>query len=278
MPKLETLVDDIYALFDPNKTHEPDEANLDKFATDLKELLRVRLRERQVNGGVLRFSSLGKQDRQLWYQHIGVQGEELTAQTYLKFLYGDIVEQLVLFLAREAGHTVTGEQQEVEVDGIKGHIDAIIDDVLVDVKSASPFGYQKFVKSEVHVNDTFGYTQQLAGYGQALNLPVAWVAFDKVAAHVCVTPLSQSIAKDYDVQERITHLKAVIKSEEPPPRCYEDEEDGKSGNRKLKTGCSYCAYKFECWPGLRAFAYSNGPRYLTKTVVVPNVPEITPKE
>ena len=274
---IDTLVADIYDLFDPNKTHEPNEGNLTLFTENLKELLRVRLREREPLDNPLRFSSLGKQDRQLWHMARGTPSEELSAKTYLKFLYGDVIEQLVLFLARESGHSVTDEQREVEVDGVKGHIDAVIDGYLVDVKSASPMGYSKFVTNTVHINDTFGYVQQLAGYGQALNLPVAWLAFDKVAASMCVTHLSSSIVKDHPVDERINHLKEVIVSKEPPPHCYEDEEDGKSGNRKLKTGCSYCAYKHskECWPNLRTFSYSNGPRYLTRVVKTPDVKEIT---
>jgi hypothetical protein len=42
---------------------------------------------------------------------------------------------------------------------------------------------------------------------------------------------------------------------------------------KLGTGCSYCAFKKHCWPGLRGFAYSGGPRYLTNVVKTPDVPE-----
>ena len=210
----------------------------------------------------------------MWYLAHGVESEEMSAKTYLKFLYGDIIEQLVLFLCREAGHTVEMEQAEVEHDGVKGHIDAIIDGVLVDVKSASPMGYTKFVKNEVHINDTFGYVQQLAGYGQVLDKPVSWLAFDKVSASICLTPLSYSIQKDYPVDERITHLKEVIASPEPPPRCYEDVEDGKSGNRKLSTGCGYCSYKKECYPNLKCYSYSNGPRFLTKVVKEPEVPRV----
>ena len=73
---------------------------------------------------------------------------------------------------------------------------------------------------------------------------------------------------------RIDELKAVVETEEPPERCYEDVADGASGNRKLATGCSYCRHKFRCWPELRGFAYANGPRYLTVVKKEPNVPEI----
>ncbi len=51
---------------------------------------------------------------------------------------------------------------------------------------------------------------------------------------------------------------------------------------KLSVGCSYCAYKNDCWSdandghGLRKFIYSKGPRWLTKVVSEPNVPEDIP--
>ena len=277
MKTLDTLVDDVYDLFNPNHGHEPNEDNLNEFAENLKTLLRERLAKREPLDNPLRFSSLGKQDRQIWYMAKKYPSEDISAKTYFKFLYGDVIEQLLLFLVKEAGHTVEMQQAEVVVDGVPGHIDAIIDGVVVDVKSASPMGYPKFVKQEVPINDTFGYTQQLAGYAQVLTpgKGAAWLAMDKSSASLCVSPLSSSIIKDYPVTERISHLREVIQKDEPPERCYEDVEDGKSGNRKLATGCSYCGFKNSCWPGLRTFAYSNGPRFLTKVVKTPDVPEVT---
>ncbi len=276
MPTIDTIPEDVYKLFDPNKGHEPSEENLNEFAENIKTLLRQRLAKREPIDNPLRFSSLGRPDRQLWYMAKKYPSEELSAKTYFKFLYGDIIEQMILFLVKEAGHTVEHEQGEVSVDGVQGHIDAVIDGVVVDVKSASPIGYTKFVKQEVTTNDTFGYAQQLAGYAQVLTPDerAAWLAFNKVNGDICISPLSSSIIKDYPVHDRITHLKAVIASDTPPLRCYPDEEDGKSGNRKLATGCSYCAYKHTCWPELRTFVYSNGPRYLTKVVRVPDVYEV----
>jgi hypothetical protein len=40
---------------------------------------------------------------------------------------------------------------------------------------------------------------------------------------------------------------------------------------KLDTGCSYCPHKFNCWPDLKTYYYSTGPRYLTKVVREPRV-------
>ncbi len=281
MPKtLNTLVEDIYFLFDPNEMHEPCEENLDEFAENIKQVLRTRLASREDVRNPLRFSSLGKPDRQLWYDaHPDGDEEEMSAKTFFLFLYGDVVEQLVLFLAKEAGHKVEREQEEVEIDGVLGHIDACIDDVVVDVKSASPFGFEKFKKNDVIGDDPFGYVAQLSGYSDVLNPgeAAAWVAFNKVNGDLCVSPLSSSVIKDHKPGPRIAHLKEVLDLPEPPARCYSDEEDGKSGNRKLGTACSYCKSKHRCWEGLRVFAYSGKPRFLTKVVREPDVLELKSK-
>jgi hypothetical protein len=273
---LDTLVEDLFGLFDPSKAHVPNEQNLEEVADKFKELLKLRLAKRENLTDPLRFSSLGKQDRQIWYMSRETPSEEMSPKTYFKFLYGDVIELLILFLAKEAGHKVTDEQKEVEVDGVKGHIDAIIDGVLVDVKSASPFGYQKFKNNDIIENDPFGYIAQISGYANVLTREQSpsFLAFDKVSGDICITSVSSSVVKDHEPAERITHLKEVIASNEPPPRCYEPVPDGKSGNMKLDTGCSYCGFKKSCWPELRAFAYSTGPRYLTKVVREPDVPEI----
>lgn len=275
-PTLNTLVEDIYSLFDPNKTHEPNEENLNEFAETIKQILRIRLAQREDVSNPLRFSSLGKPDRQIWYMAQGEKSEDLSPKTFLKFMYGDVIEALVLFLAKESGHRVERQQEEVEANGVLGHIDAIIDGVVVDVKSASPFGYKKFKDNTIVGDDPFGYIQQISGYSNILTPGVgpAFLAFDKVHGDICVTPISASITADYKPEERIDHLKQVIASDTPPERCYSDEPDGQSGNRKLGTGCGYCAFKSSCWPDLRTFLYSNGPKFLTVVKKVPNVPEV----
>lgn len=269
--QLDTLVEDIYALFDPEVMHEPSEENLEEVAHNIKEILRIRLAMREDVRSPLRFSALGRKDRQLWYDaHPDGQEEELSPKTFFKFLYGDIIEQLILFLAKEAGHSVESPQAEVEVDGVKGHIDAIIDGVVVDVKSASPYGYKKFEQGSVIDDDPFGYVAQLSGYANVLTPgeEAAWVAFDKVSGDICVSRLSSGVIKAHDPGERITELKEIINAEEPPARCYEPVPDGKSGNFALPTPCSYCKHKARCHPNLRVFLTGSGPKFLT-TVVRP---------
>jgi hypothetical protein len=279
MKNLNTLVDDIYHLFAPDNPHEVNEENVTWFMEEMGTLMRTRFQERQ-RSDTLRFSNLGYPDRKLWYSCQGTEGEALTPKTYFKFLYGDVIELLVLFLAKEAGHEVTHLQHEVELDGVKGHLDAVIDGTVVDVKSAAPYGYQKFKTGKVLEDDIFGYGMQLAGYSQVINgpdKPAAWVAFNKIDGDICVSTMGSGVigSEKYNVENRIKHLKSVVESPEPPERCFAEVPEGKSGNMALSTGCSYCPYKFQCWPGVRTFLYSNGPKYLTKVVNTPKVFELT---
>lgn len=279
---IDTIPEDVYALFDQSVHHEVNDANIEEFGETVKQLMRNALAERKPVDSPLRFSALGKPDRQLWYAANLDAKETFSGKTILKFTYGHLIEAMLLFLVKEAGHVVEREQEEIEVDGVKGHIDAIIDGVTVDVKSASPMSYAKFERGTLYDSDPFGYISQISGYSNALTPDEggAFLAFDKVAGSICVMRVGQSITSRFNVAERIKHLKEVIASDKKPSRCYPDEEDGKAGNRKLGTQCSYCAFKETCWAdanegqGLRTFLYSGRPRFLTQTVRVPDVYEV----
>lgn len=228
-----------------------------------------------VEKPALRMSNLGtKCLRKLWYTvNRPEKAEPLRPEARLKFLYGDIVETLVIWLSKIAGHEVTGEQTELEIGGVKGHRDALIDGTLVDVKSASTFSFKKFQEGLEPGSDAFGYLDQLGAYAYAgENREAAFLALDKTLGHITVDKHNGLGDKDYGkfVEER----KAIIAQPEPPERGYFDEPDGKSGNRKLAMECGYCPFRAHCWPGLRTFIYSNGPRYLTNVIREPDVPEI----
>ena len=232
----------------------------------------------------LRMSNLGKPDRQLWYQFHPSEdepAEELEPHTHLKFLIGDVYECVLLFLAKCAGHSVSQEQAEVEIDGIKGHIDAVIDDHVVDVKSASTYAFKKFKYGTLAEDDPFGYIDQIGGYSTALNLPGAFLAGDKQNGHIALLKIPQEETEGLRIQERIAHLKEVVVQDEEPERCYEAVPEGLSGNMALSVGCSYCPHKFRCWAdanngvGIRTFLYSGGPKHLVHVAREPRAPELT---
>lgn len=273
---LDTLVQDVYSLLESRSLS--DAGLVDRYSHTVGEVLGSRFKE-DTRTPTLRMSNIGRPLRQLWYELNGNKGEEIRGQTLLKFAYGDATESLLVFLAEAAGHVISDLQEEIEVDGIKGHIDCVIDGVLIDIKSCSAYSFQKFKSGALLTegNDPFGYVGQLAGYASAKGLPAAWIAFDKQSGEICVLKLPQEKIDEYDVRSRISLVRSACSSEKPPERCYSDEADGKSGNRKLGVGCSYCAHKFECWKdsnngeGIKTYIYSTGPRYLTNVIREPNV-------
>lgn len=278
-----TIPEDIYHLLDDDTDHTASEENVQQAGEAFKALLRMRLTKRkQVSGeDVLRFSSLGKKDRQLWYAaNMPEAGEKMPGKQNFKFLYGDCIELLMLFLAAEAGHNVKDQQKEVDVDGVKGHIDAVIDEVLVDAKSASPYSFNKFATGEYLFDDPFGYVAQLSGYSNALGKARAgYLVADKVHGDIAYVELDSAYIAGNKPEDRIRGLRKVIRAPLPPERCYDDVPDGKSGNRKLGVGCSYCPFKEECWKdsnggqGLRKFIYARGPVWLTNVTREPKVGE-----
>ena len=278
-----SLPEDIFNLLDDDNHHEASEENIAWAGEVFMDLLRRRLTKREEKRGeeVLRFSALGKKDRQLWYQANKPEvAEKLGGKQQFKFLYGDVLEVLALFLAKEAGHVVENCQAGVECDGVKGSIDAEIDGVLVDVKSASSYSFEKFKSGSYLFDDPFGYVSQLSGYATARERERAgFLVVDKVNGNIAFTELDRLDIDANPPAPRIKHLREVVNSETPPERCYPAVPEGKSGNMKLGIGCSYCPFKDECWKdanggkGLRKFIYSRGPVWLTEVHKEPRVDE-----
>lgn len=280
---INTLVKDIYEELENRGGWD---AAVTEYFLDLMRDFAKKRREQQEEDdrherGTLRLSALGTPcRRKLWYQiNTPDDREPLKGHTLLKFNYGDIIEALVLSLAKAAGHKVEGEQDELYVNGIKGHRDAVIDGVTVDVKSTSTYGYKKFESGGLRDDDPFGYISQLSSYvyagrdNEVESHPSlgAFLAIDKQNGHLCMDMYDFGPELDAKEQE-VEALKTMVDLPEPPPRDFTDEPDGKSGNMKLPMQCGYCDYKTKCWD-YRTYFYSTGPRYLTRVVKEPKVSE-----
>lgn len=271
MPSLQTLIKDIYDVVKNPKDIDP--AVTEAFGKKLANIIAYRLSEAR-RAPSLRVSNLGTLcNRKLWYSvNSPERGLPLSAPTRIKFLFGTILEELLLFFAKIAGHTVKDEQLEVDVHGVKGHIDATIDDELVDAKSASTYSFRKFRDHTLSFDDAFGYLSQLGAYGYRIGTGRDhFLAIDKQHGHIAL----DSYPKDKrDWEKYVADKRASLASTVPPKRAYNDEADGASGNRKLGLACSYCDFKKECWPGLRVFGYAGKPRFLTKVTLTPKVDEL----
>ena len=279
MPKIITLIDDIHKLLEDGK-EGVNEKHLQEFFKFLREDINVFLSGEKRGKPSLRMSSIGKKDRKLWYEFNSKKTpEEIDGKLKLRFFFGNLVESFLLLLAQEAGHKVTDRQKEVIVEGVKGHIDCKIDGVLVDVKSASDFGYRKFKDNSIYHEDPFGYIAQLSGYVQAEEGDVGYFwAYNKNNSEMTLTELDELTM--IDTSQRVKHLKKMVKNGNMPERCYSDIPHGKMGNRVIDKNCNYCEYKIDCWKdtndgdGLRVFQYSYGKEYFTHVERTPKVLEL----
>lgn len=280
MKNISTLVSDIYEVVQGNGGW--DGAVSEFFSEGIIELAERRFMGKEEERSGLSLSQMGNPDRKLWYKiNLPSSGEPLGAETLGTFFYGDLLEILILALAKAAGHDVRGLQTRVEVEGIPGSLDAIIDGWLVDVKSASSYGFQKFASNGLREDDPFGYISQLSSYLYSQQDNPEVVQKHKAAFLVVKKDRFKLCLDVYDFTEELKNKPAELAHKKQmvsgpiPERCYSPEPDGKSGNLKLGVGCSYCDYRKICWPEARTFAYSTGYRHLTKVVNLPKVPEVT---
>mgnify|MGYP003122005411 FL=1 len=280
---LDTLVQDIYEVIEVLNEDEAidiPEDMYEQFGRDMEDALRhwATPVDRPKNG--LRMSNIGRPLRRLWYDlNTEQEKEQIDAPTFIKFLYGHLLEVLLLFFVRLAGHVVESEQKEVTVSGIKGHMDSVIDGEVIDVKTASGYAFKKFKDGTLAQNDSFGYLSQLAGYEKAEKTNNGgFLVMNKETGELTVF-IPDDLEKP-NITHRIKEVKQAVKRKTPPEYCYPPIPDGVSGNMKLPRDCTWCPHKFECHKdandgqGLRTFEYAKGRVYLTQVEKLPNVQEV----
>lgn len=229
----------------------------------------------------LRLSGMGTRcPKALWHSiHTPAEAEPLPAWAEFKFAFGDLIEALAIQLAKAAGHEVTGEQDELELDGIKGHRDAVIDGAVVDVKSCSSRQFIKYKQKTIEQNDGFGFLSQLDGYAVAsADDPLVTIkdkayilAIHKELGHVC---LYEHRVRSDSIRQRVAECKRVVGRNTPPTCTCGTVKHGASGNVRLDVRASYEPFKYCCNPNIRCFLYSDGPVYLTEVRRLPDVIEV----
>jgi hypothetical protein len=237
--------------------------------------------------------------RKMWYKiHTPEKAETLLPHNRIKFLYGDLTEAMLIFLAEQAGHEVEGLQKGFEEHvsqyniNIRGRIDCTIDGVLVDVKSASSPAFKRMTSSSYSFDDDmFSYHRQLQWYDGEMTGPdedPVLLMMDKQLGTLALksVPSWSSLGVGGKLQlefDRIHETAGQVFDAEAPPLpsslwVGDEPQSGTSPNRKLKTYCSYCPFKSTCWEDLgkplTGYLYSYGPVWLTEVNKTPNVPEI----
>lgn len=203
-------------------------------------------------------SELGKCPRALWYDLHGTHATEpISGKALIKFSYGDIVEEMFLYLAEEAGHKVELRQFGVETvldNGwtVKGRIDAAIDGVIVDVKSAGSRAYQKFTGGYLdNKDDSFGYNYQLGFYTEVMNPPVGsmyWAVNKETAdSTLCVPDDVEALNQAKYISEQLElREEGSLELSYSGFSCHEIPK-GLTSSRVIPVQCSYCQHQKHCY-------------------------------
>lgn len=278
-----TLVTDIHSLI-KSKEEGWFDANLSR---SLSEDLALRLSGQfgqKARTPTLRMSAMGPRcPKALWYSiHHPELAEPLQPWAEIKFAFGHVVEALAVTLAKAAGHEVTGEQDELKLDGIVGHRDCVIDGCIVDVKSASSISFNSFKSGEIKNRDSFGYLDQLDGYVIASRKdPLVkfkdvgyLLVIDKQLGHMTLFKHEVTDERERTLRERIANYTRIVSLGDPPYCECKIIPVGASGNLGLDFKAGYSAFKHCCHPHLRTFLYASGPVFLTKVTRKPDVKEV----
>jgi len=282
MKTIDTLVEDIESVIYGQGGWNKSVA--EAMGKSIADTANKRFSKPQEPRGYLSLSSIGTPcKRKLWYKiNKPGFGEPLGANMLLKFFYGDMIEELVLAMVVASGHSMKGSQDRLTVHGIRGHRDAVIDGMTIDVKSCSPYAFKKFKEGNLRENDPFGYISQLSSYVYAAkDDPLvtdktrgAFLAIDKVNGEICLDVYDFTEELKTKEQEMLA-AKDLVAGDIPTERIPPVPASKSSPNTKLDKSCQFCEYKKACWPNLKMYQYSYGIEYLVHVEKPPKVPEVT---
>ena len=246
-------------------TKEPVEISdklVEEFGEACKNALRKQFSEERRKEFKPRMSNIGRPLCQLQMEAQNVKGEGQPYNVKMRNTFGDLIEALAVFVLKSAGVDIEDEQKNVKYkfngSSIEGRLDVKIDKKVWDIKSASPYSFEKKFGTaggfeEVVKDDAFGYVSQGYLYSESEKLPFGgWIVINKSTGEwtVCKTPLVDDQYRVKALQDAKENLKA-LKDKVPFKRCFNDIEETyrtkKTGNRTLGMICGFCPYKLPCW-------------------------------
>ena len=235
---------------------------VEEFGEACKESLRKQFSEERREKFQVRMSNVGRPLCQLQMEAQNVKGEGQPYNVKMRNTFGDLIEALAMFVLKSSGVEIEDEQKKVKYkfndSEIEGRLDVKIDQKVWDIKSASPYSFEKKYGEaggfeEIAKEDAFGYIPQGYLYSESEKVPFGgWIVINKSTGEwlVCEVPLADDQYKK-DALELANKNTKAIKSKIPFKRCYNDIEETfrtkKTGNKVLGTVCSFCPYKLPCW-------------------------------
>lgn len=222
--------------------------------------------EREDKPGVLRLSGCGQCARKQAYGYHGFEknGKEIDPRSKITFFMGDMIELLMVNLAKVAGCTIEScglEQTTVKLTiagkEIYGHPDGILvhegKRYLLECKSMSSYSYEKFDKGDI--DDS--YIAQVNAYMKALDLDAClFLALNKDNSVLGERVISAS----NEVVAALSNNMAVVIGSTPeslPERSCKPDSKG-----FYDWHATYCSYWKTCLPNAKSVLVSN--RYKIK--------------
>lgn len=242
-----------------NGASDMSEETIQQVGRDVMEALRKQFGKREKKKFSLRMSNVGRPTCQLWYEKNKPELAQPKSNTFvMNMMIGDIVEAVFKGLLTEAGVKYEDTEKvklELPDTNISGSYDIVIGDAVDDIKSASDWSYRNKFESyeKLASNDSFGYVAQLAGYAKASGKKAGgWWVVNKARGTFKYVPAS-GIDVDAEIQKIDDTVKTVNSNEFK--RCFEPVKETfrrkETGNMVLNKNCSFCAYRFDCWPELQ---------------------------
>ena len=235
---------------------------VEEFGEACKSALLKQFEEKRKDKFEPRMSNIGRPLCQLQMESKGIKGEGQPYNVKMRNTFGDMIEALAILIMKSAGVNITNEQKKLKYkfdgDEIEGRQDVEIDKKIWDIKSASPYSFEKKFGeaggfNEVVREDSFGYASQGFLYGESQSKEFGgWIAINKSTGEwtVCETPASVEEHKKAALTSAKKNYKA-LKENKPFSKCYDDVAETfrskPTGNRVLGFVCSYCPYKLPCW-------------------------------
>ena len=239
-----------------------DKGLVEEFGEACKNALLKQFEDQRRDKFEPRMSNIGRPLCQLQMEAKGVKGEGQPYNVKVRNTFGDMIEALAIFIMKSAGVNIKNEQKKVKYkfngNEIDGKQDVEIDEKIWDIKSASPYSFEKKFGEEggfleVVKEDSFGYASQGFLYGESQNKKFGgWIAINKSTGEwtVCETPAMIEPHKTEALKKAKDNFKA-LKDKAPFKKQYDDIAETfrskPTGNRVLGFVCSYCPYKLPCW-------------------------------
>ena len=260
-----SLQADIHKVLDQLSNNEGDTLDIDDSWIEdageaFKDALRRQFAKREDEDFRLRMSNIGKPLCQLQMAKSGAKKERKDYNFIMRMLHGDAVECIMDVILKIAKANITGSKDKVvlELEGtaVKGEDDVEIDNKVYDIKTCSPFAFERKWKMglpALKANDDFGYVGQLVGYSEAKSKKAGgWIVVCKSTGQVLVMDADFSDDEKDTVLQEMQMKATALKEDWSFDRCFEPVDDffnkKYTGSKKLPMSCSWCDFKQSCWP------------------------------